>query len=119
MSFEVDPSALRTYASQLDEVARVAADAERYVATYGNFSFHEEGIMGFAAPGHRKLMSNLHQLLTHLSELGIGSQKALRSTADSYLRTDEKAAATVDATYPPVPRLRPDQDVAPVDPWHE
>jgi len=76
MSFHVEPSALRTFASQLDEVERVAADAERYVATYGSFGFHQAGVIGFAAPGHRTLMGNLHKLLTHLSELGTESQKA-------------------------------------------
>ena len=67
MSFKVEPSALQAYASRLDEVERVAGDADRYVGTYGNFSFHQEGIIGFAAPGHRNLTAKLHQLLAHLS----------------------------------------------------
>ena len=54
MSFKVEPSALRTYASQLDEVERVAGDAQRYVSAYGDFSFHQAGIIGFAAPGGRQ-----------------------------------------------------------------
>jgi len=119
MSFKVEPSALRAYASQLDEVERVGDDAQRYVGTYGNFSFHQSGIIGFAAPGHRNLMGKLHELLAHLIELGTNSQTALRSTSDVYFRTDEKSAAKIDAIYPPTPRPRPDMDETPVDPWHE
>jgi hypothetical protein len=119
MSFKVDPSAIRTYASRLDEIERVAGDAQRYVATNGNFSFHEAGIIGFAAPGHRNLMAALQKLLTHLSELGVDSQKALRATADVYWRTDGDAAARIDATYPPVQRPHPGMDDSPPDPWHE
>jgi hypothetical protein len=119
MSFKVDPAAIRACASRLDEVERVAGDAQRYVAANGNFSFHESGIMGYASPGHRNLMANLQKLLTHLAELGVDSQKALRTTADVYQRTDGDAAARIDATYPPVQRPRPDMDDASPDPWHE
>jgi hypothetical protein len=119
MSFKVEPPALRTYASQLSEVERVAEDAQRYVSSYGTFNFHESGIIGYAAPGHRKLMANLEKLLKRLNELGTGSQKALRTTADVYQRTDHKSAAAIDATYPPVVQPRLDQDTSPPDPWHE
>jgi hypothetical protein len=107
MSFQVDPAALRRYAGRLDEVERIAEDAGRYVEAHGNFGFHEAGIIGFAAPGHRHLMANLHELVTRLRELGVESQKALRTAADEYQRTDEQAAAKVDATYPEVPRASP------------
>jgi hypothetical protein len=105
MSFDVDPSALRRYASQLSEVERVAEDCQRYVAAHGNFSFHERGIIGSAAPGHHNLMVDLQQLLEHLAKLGVESQAALRSAADEYMRTDKGSAAKVDATYPEVSRV--------------
>jgi hypothetical protein len=64
-------------------------------------------------------MDNLQKLLSHLRELGTESQRALWSTADCYQGTDEKTAVGIDATYPPVPRSRPDMDTAQADPWHE
>jgi hypothetical protein len=119
MSFKVDPVAIRAYASWLEEVERVADDAQRYVAANGNFSFHESGIMGYASPGHRNVMADLQRLLTHLAELGVDSQKALRATAEVYQRTDGAAAARIDATYPPVQRPGANMDDSPADPWHE
>jgi len=104
MTFQVDPAALRAYASRLDVVERVAGDAARYVEAHGTFGWHEAGIMGKAAPGHDRLMTNLRDLLGRLGELGTASQKALRATADTYLRTDRHTASALDATYPPVPR---------------
>ena len=104
MTFQVDPAALRAYATRLDVVERVAGDATRYAEAHGSFGWHEAGIMGKAAPGHRRLMANLRELLDRLGELGTESQKALRATADTYLRTDRHAAAELDAACPPVPR---------------
>lgn len=110
MSFTVDPAALRRYASRLDEVERVAEDAKRYVEAHGNFGFHETGIIGFAAPGHRHLMASLQDLLGHLRELGVESQKGLRDAAEEYQRSDEESAARTDAAYPEVPRPSPLRD---------
>jgi hypothetical protein len=103
MTFNVDPAAQRGYASKLGDVERVAKDADRYIAAHGTFDLHEQGIIGFVTPGHRTLMANLHQPLMHLRELGIVSQRALRATADSYERTDERSAAVLDAAYPQTP----------------
>ena len=110
MSFHVDPAALRRYAGRLDEVERVAEDAGRYMEAHGTFGFHEAGIIGFAAPGHRHLMANLQELLTRVRELGVESQKALRSAADEYQRGDERSAARIDASLPEVPRASPSRD---------
>lgn len=104
MSFNVDPAALRRYAQQLGEVERVAEACQSYVSAHGNFSFHESGLIGFAAPGHRNLMADLDQLFTQLGKLGVESRAALRAAADEYTRSDEKSAAKVDASYPEVRR---------------
>ncbi len=74
---------------------RVASDADRYVASNGNFSFHQQGIIGFAAPGHRHLMADLHDLLTRISALGAESQKALRPAAAQYMKTDEPVQSSL------------------------
>jgi hypothetical protein len=104
MTFQVDPAALRDFARRLDVVERVAEDARRYVDSNGSFTFHQQGIIGFAAPGHRGLISDLHGLLSHLRKLGAESQAALRQVADEYGSTDQRAAATVDASLPEVSR---------------
>jgi uncharacterized protein YukE len=109
MTFRVDPAALRRCASELADAERVADVADRYATHWGSFDFHESGIIGKAAPGHRRLVASLHQMLPHLGQLGAASASALRQTADHYERTDQAAEAKIDATYPQVPRSRPDR----------
>ncbi|WP_433828773.1 hypothetical protein ACQP2E_05445 [Actinoplanes sp. CA-015351] len=104
MTFRVEPMALRDYARQLGDVDQVAEEADRYISTYGELTLHEQGLMGFAAPGHRVIVAELHSLLAHLKTLGIESQRAVRNAADEYERTDTRSAAEIDATYPGVPR---------------
>ncbi|MEU4427902.1 hypothetical protein AB0F81_45385 [Actinoplanes sp. NPDC024001] len=96
--------ALRDYAGRLGDVERVGEEADRYVSVYGDFTFHEQGLMGFVAPGHRVLLAELHHLMTRLKSLGIDSAEALRVAAAEYERTDTRSAAEIDATYPQVPR---------------
>ncbi|WP_045747642.1 hypothetical protein [Actinoplanes rectilineatus] len=103
MTFRVEPMALRDYARKLCEIERVAEEADRYVTTHGTFSFHEAGLIGRAAPGHRNLMAELHELMAHLKRLGAESAKGLNAAADDYQATDLSSAAEIDATYPPVP----------------
>lgn len=62
------PAALRTYAGQLSDAKRVAEAASSYVSDHGDFSFHEQGLIGYAAPGHRRLLADLNRLLTHLGD---------------------------------------------------
>jgi hypothetical protein len=110
MTFKVDPAALRTYARQLSDVQRVADAADHYVKQYGSFSFHEQGLIGWFAPGHHNLMGDLKQMMTHLGQLGEESKTALEQTAGHYEHADLNAEARIDATYPEVPRLHSDRD---------
>jgi hypothetical protein len=108
MTFEVEPTALRTGAVKVGDAARVAEAAGRYVTQHGSFSFHERGLIGFLAPGHRHLMSDLQQVLTQLGHLGDASRTALNQIADRYEHTDLNTEANLDATYPAVRRAHPD-----------
>ncbi|WP_306215023.1 WXG100 family type VII secretion target [Actinoplanes sp. RD1] len=110
MSFHVDPAALRTAASKIGDADRVAELAREYVTRHGTFSFHEQGLIGELAPGHRNLMSDLERMLTHLGKLSDESKTALRQAADGYEHTDSDNAARLDASYPPVPRPHPERD---------
>jgi uncharacterized protein YukE len=110
VSFHVEPEALRTAATKIGDAERVAEAAKEYVTRNGSFSFHERGLIGDLAPGHRNLMSDLEQMLTHLGKLGEGSRAALRQAANEYEGTDRDSAARVDASYPPVPRPHPERD---------
>lgn len=110
MSFEVEPAALRAGASQVGDATRVAEAANGYVAQHGSFSFHEAGLIGVLAPGHRNLMSDLHRMLTHLGHLGEASETALKHVAARYERADQDTAAKIDDSYPVVPRPNPARD---------
>ncbi|MBW6432728.1 hypothetical protein KZ829_03105 [Actinoplanes hulinensis] len=83
---------------------RVAEEADRYVSAHGSFTILDQGLIGFVAPGHRQLMGQLHDLFARLGDLGAGSQSALRAAADTYVNTDERSAAELDASCPPVHR---------------
>jgi uncharacterized protein YukE len=102
MTFRVEPQALRRAAAEIGDTARVAAAAGRYTNEWGDFSLHDSGLIGKAAPGHRRLMADLTQMLAHLGELGHESARALAQTADHYEHTDQAAEARVDASYPVV-----------------
>ncbi|HET6483659.1 MAG TPA: hypothetical protein VFG35_26960 [Actinoplanes sp.] len=104
MTFTVDPVQIQEYARKLGDVERVAEEADRYVSAHGNMTILSQGLISLVAPGHRQLMGELHDLFTCLGEIGVGSQVALRATADNYAKTDERSAASVDASYPPVRR---------------
>jgi hypothetical protein len=110
MSFHVQPDALRTYAGQIGDAKRVADAANTYVKQNGSFSFHQQGLIGWLAPGHDNLMGDLDRMLTHLGELGDTSRAALTQTADHYQHSDRNAEAALDATYPEVARSHPDLD---------
>ena len=107
MSFQVEPQALRTYAMQLSDDHRAADLAKRYVHQYGDFSMHEQGLMGMIAPGHRNLVHALDALLSHLGELTDACGTAMNQVAANYERTDTRAAGALDATFPQVPRPVP------------
>lgn len=110
MTFNVDPAALRAAAVKIGDTQRVAEVAKSYVLQHGSFSLHEQGLIGYLAPGHRNLMSDLDQMLSHLGQLGSASEKALKQTAERYGKTDRDAEAKVDASYPAVPRSHPERD---------
>ena len=104
MTFRADAFQVREYARKLGDVERVAEEADRYVSAHGSFTIPDQGLIGFVAPGHRQLMSQLHNLFVRLGDLGAGSQTALRAAVDTYVYTDERSAAALDASYPPVHR---------------
>ncbi|GAA5192649.1 hypothetical protein GCM10023322_52730 [Rugosimonospora acidiphila] len=104
MNFRVEPYALRTYAAQLGDDQQVAQIAKSYANRYGSFSFHEKGLIGLAAPGHRTLLKRLNDLLQHLSDLADSSAEALKQAADGYARSDLRTASALDATYPAIRR---------------
>lgn len=110
MTLNVDPAALRAAAKKIGDTQRVAEAANNYVLLHGSFSLHEQGLIGNLAPGHRNLMSDLAQMLSHLSRLGDASEEALKQAAERYETTDRDAAAKIDASYPEVPRSHPDRD---------
>jgi hypothetical protein len=104
MNFAVDPTALHTYARQLTDAHEVAQVAKRYVVKHGTFTHHEKGLIGLVPFAHDRLMADLDRLLTHLSDLAQASSQAMDGMATRYEHTDLKAAASIDATYPAVPR---------------
>jgi len=104
MSFDVDPQAVRTYAGQLAEVRRAADAANTYVNKHGSFSTHQSGLMGNISGAHTDFVASLNTMLKHLMDLADTSEMALKQLAATYEQTDENSAATVDATYPAVPR---------------
>ncbi|ASW56802.1 type VII secretion target [Plantactinospora sp. KBS50] len=110
MTFTVHPEALRTYAAQLDEARQAAEEAKRYITHHGSFSLHDSGLFGKAAPGHRHVMAALDLLLDRLARLTDTSSLALLQVAAGYERTDDQAAARIDASYPAVPRPAPNRD---------
>jgi uncharacterized protein YukE len=110
MGFSVEPRDMRTFATELNEAHHAAEAAKKYVNQHGNFSLHESGLMGMIAPGHRNLVAELNTLLQHLSELASASEAAMKQSAQRYEHTDERAAATIDESYPVVPRPRPSRD---------
>ncbi|WP_229070819.1 hypothetical protein [Actinoplanes sp. DH11] len=104
MTFHVEPLVLRAYARQLGDIDQVAEEADRYISVYGDLALHEQGLMGFVAPGHRVLVAEFHRLMAHLKNLGIESERAVGAAAAEYERTDTRSAAEIDAGYPGVPR---------------
>jgi aspartate aminotransferase-like enzyme len=104
-AFTVNSSAIREFAdSTLDVAYDDTSDAKTYVETYGNFSFHQTGAIGWIAGTHHDLMSRLESMLGHIQNVVERSKEALLQTAAAYDHTDLRAAAAVDATYPQVPR---------------
>ncbi|MEV6487085.1 type VII secretion target [Actinoplanes sp. NPDC051633] len=104
MTFEVDPEALRAYASRLQTMREYATTARSYVNSNGTFSAQETGLIGYLIPHHRTYMDALTEMLTHLAEVADASDGSMRAIAASYERSDTDAAARVDASYPVVAR---------------
>jgi len=104
MSFDVEPTDLRAFAIKLQQAYSDTADTKTYVRAYGDFGFHETGIIGVLSGAHAEWMGKLDEMLSHLLVLTDSSSRALRDIADTYENTDAAAAARVDAGYPQAPR---------------
>lgn len=110
MSFKVEPQAIRAYALQMQEAARVADVATGYVRRHSNVNAHGTGVLAKALGSHADLVSAIDRMLVHLNRLTDTSETALKQTAAQYEHTDRDAAAKVDASYPEVTRPTPGAD---------
>lgn len=110
MSFDVEPTDLRAFAITLQQAYADTADTKTYVHAYGNFGFHETGIIGVLSGAHAEWMGKLDEMLSHLQVLTDSSSRALRDIATTYESTDTDAAAHVDAGYPEAPRPSVNRD---------
>ena len=104
MSFQVEPSALRTFDGQLGDAAADAANANTYIRRYTDFGWHAEGLMSQLQTAHEHFVSELTSGLAHLQHLLEQSKTEMDGAAAYYERTDRAAAARLDATYPEAPR---------------
>ncbi|MBG0564937.1 type VII secretion target [Actinoplanes aureus] len=104
MTFEVEPHALRQFASRLQDTYDDAGHAKIYVEAHGTFSLHQGGLMGFVLNEHAKIMDALREMIARLSRLSVESEDNLRRIAQMYEDTDRKNAASFDATLPSSPR---------------
>jgi len=104
MTFRVDPSAIRAYAKQLADIEQAATRANQYVSTYGDFDFHQTGLLGEVFRSHEKFVHAVKAMLDRISILADGSDIGLNQIATSYEHTDAASAAMIDATYPAVVR---------------
>jgi hypothetical protein len=102
MTFEVEPPVLRVYAQELASSRRAAEIAKGYINSLGSLSFHQRGLIGYLSPGHHDLMGQLNRMLGHLIALTDESDHALKQLAGEYEKTDRRAAAQLDATYPTI-----------------
>lgn len=110
VSFGVEPADLRTYAARLRNSHGDVADAKAYLAAHGNFNFHEAGIIGLLAGGHRDWMADLQGMLDHLMQITETSARSLDEAAGTYEATDQRTAARIDGTRPPAARPQIFQD---------
>lgn len=110
MTFAVEPAEILAYRTRLRDLYDDAAWAKNYVHTHGDFGFHEAGIIGTLAGQHGSFLGQLDELHNRLLVILRGSQEALTALAETYLETDEAAAARIDSTYPPSPRRAPSRD---------
>jgi hypothetical protein len=110
MTFKVDAAEILAYVARLREAHGDAEDAKSYLHVHGDFSFHQSGIIGALLGRHTALMGRLEQLHGQLLTILEQSGEALTTVASDYQRTDEQAAARVDASYPASPRPTPNRD---------
>lgn len=111
MTFSVDPAALGGYAALL---ARARDDAQQCKAYFdGNVPDLSPGVDGLINPicyEHTAVQQKLGAMLDQLVTLLGASQDEMAAAATRYQRTDERAAATVDRSYPDVARPQPRRD---------
>jgi hypothetical protein len=110
MTFQVDPSALYGYSSDLRSSYSDLEDAKTYVHVHGDFSFHETGLIGVLSGQHGEWMSALDEMLGHLLVLTFRSAEALVAAGETYDSTDATSAAKIDAALPPTPRPSPTRE---------
>ncbi len=107
MTLNVDPEALRIYATHLAGLHQATQRAKAYVNKYGSLSIHEQGLIGKFAGYHDAYVADLNEMLDRLSKLLETSGGALRKSAANYEHTDRRSASQIDALLPQISRATP------------
>lgn len=101
MSLAVEPSALTSYARQLDRATDDAAAIKCYLGKYAEDGTGGE-LIKIAREGHDHAVTELNAVLTRLTAILEASAPELTAAATYYRWTDLAAAANLDRTLPTV-----------------
>jgi hypothetical protein len=104
MTFRVEPSSLRRYATELTDQSEAAEETQSYANKWGTFSLHDKGALGFLHGKHGDFMAQLNETLTRLATVLNTSATNMRDVAGTYEHTDAKSAAEIDGSYPAMQR---------------
>jgi uncharacterized protein YukE len=104
MTLEVDPQALRTYATQLAACGDDVATMADYIGKWTSFGWHAEGMINRLQPAHERFAGEVTRSLGHLRQLLEDCRTELEKAAAFYEHTDRTTAGWLDDTYPPQPR---------------
>ncbi|MEU4782814.1 hypothetical protein [Micromonospora sp. NPDC023633] len=115
MSFSVEPSALVSYARQLDRASDDTSAISSYIGTHSKDASGGE-LIAIAAEGHRHATAVITDTLRRLTTLLDASGPELNAAATYYRQTDLTAAAHLDRTLPGAAPCQPptalEQDAA-------
>ncbi|BCY09208.1 type VII secretion target [Actinoplanes sp. L3-i22] len=106
MTLNVDPEALRIYATHLAGLNQAAQRAKDYVNKYGALNVHQQGLIGKLVGFHDNYVDDLNKMLDQLAKLLESSGGALTKSAASYENTDRWSASQIDDSLPQIPRAK-------------
>jgi uncharacterized protein YukE len=104
MTFHVEPEFLKQYARELDQQNEATEAGRSYATKWGTLSAHQKGILGMLHGKHEGFMQELDEVLQKVSRIMDTSSSNLSASARQYERTDDNAAAKLDASYPAAER---------------